>query len=214
MCLVSLFLVSSWVIKLKYSWWNYFLNNFSLFIDLTRLYLIIDNTISECIYFLKRLILKIYFVNGVSISFLLCVPALFFFIRLFYLSISSLLTLNLSTSLLLVDGIITYQTWFLSLLSALNLLSSASMELPSFQLFLIFFRFCEYWLTLHYENHWSCLLHKIHEKKELETRNTGIASEWGVGSHVVLKLMKIIGINCLVKYITCITCLLVLFIGN
>ena len=168
----------------------------------------------ECIYFLKRLILKIYFVNGVSINFLLWVPALFFFLRLFYLSISSLLNLNLSTSLLLADCIITYQTWFPSFLRALNLLSSASIVFPSFQLFLIFFRFCEYWLTLHYEKHWSCLLHKTHEQKELETRNTGIASEWGVDSHVVWKLMKIIGITCLVKYITCITCLLVLFIGN
>ena len=57
-----------------------------------------------------------YFENCVSISFLLWIPEFSFFGRLFYLSTSSLFNFNLSTSSLFMNFIITYQTWFPSLL--------------------------------------------------------------------------------------------------
>ena len=60
---------------------------------------------------------KTHFANGASINFLFWIPVLFFLLRLFYLSTSPLCNSNSSTSSLLVNFIIIYNTWFPSLSS-------------------------------------------------------------------------------------------------
>ena len=71
---------------------------------------------------------KTYFANGVSINFLFWMPVIFFSLRLFYSLTVSLCNFNLSTSSLLINFIITYDTW---LPSISNLQASDSFPLPS-----------------------------------------------------------------------------------
>ena len=151
LCLVSWFRVWRWVIHLIYSWWNYLLNNFNLFIDFSRglWYFIIDNTMPKCIYFLMRHIFQIVYQSTSSSEYIF-----FFFLSLFYLSTSSLFNFNLLSSSLLINFIVTYcylislpfEYWIFWQLQSCFQVSSC---------FFLFFECCECWLpcvrlTLHY----------------------------------------------------------------
>ena len=95
-----------------------------------------------------------YFSNGISINFLFWIHVLSFFLRLFYLSTSSLFNFNLSASSLpIILNFLLFQ--------ALTLSPSALIVFPSFQIvsnfFLFFFGCCKYWLTLYKERHAYCI---------------------------------------------------------
>ena len=155
LCLVSWFLVWRLVTQLRYSWQNYFSNNFTLLNDLSRVlwYFTIDNTVSKCIHFLRRHILQIVYQSTFSSEYMFFYFSSDFFTYQLHHYLTSTYHLNhyLSTSLLPI--ILDFPLFW-----ALNLLT-ASILFPSVQLFLVAFGCCECWLpcmrlTLHYDRPW------------------------------------------------------------
>ena len=127
---------------------------------------------------MNRFSYKIYFANDVSINFLFWLPVLFFSLRLFCLSTWSLCNFSLSTSSLLINFIIIYHTWFFSFEPWIFWQLTSWSQVSS--CFLSLFECCECWLplirlSLYYERHWKCLLHKTHKHIELKKGNKGIA---------------------------------------
>ena len=92
---------TSWIISICSTIWVEVYGNPSLTTNI-RIYIFFDKT---------------YFTNCLSTNFLFWIPVFFFLLRIFYLSPSPLFNLTSSTSSLLLNFIITYHLWFLSILS-------------------------------------------------------------------------------------------------
>ena len=91
---------------------------------------------------------RIYFTNDVSINFLFLILIIFFFFpRFFFLSTSLPFDFNLWTSSLLINFIITYHTWFVSLSDLLT--TSICFQVSMLWMLVTMIR-----LNLHYGRHW------------------------------------------------------------